>query len=157
MTQAVRAEVGDKAKCSVTLNLQFNRGDADACHRLDLISNRAFLDPMLRGRYPSYIDRKWEELGVQVQMEPGDFELIAQNTNDYLAFSYYMTSTHIAGMKIRSNTGGHVGADNPYLEKSKWGWPIDPVGLRFVCNELYDRYQKPMFIAENGLGTADTN
>ena len=45
MTQAVRAEVGDKAKCSVTLNLQFNRGDADACHRLDLISNRAFLDP----------------------------------------------------------------------------------------------------------------
>ena len=84
-------------------------------------------------------------------MEPGDSELIAQNTNDYLAFSYYMTSTHIAGMKIRSNTGGHVGADNPYLEKSKWGWPIDPVGLRFVCNELYDRYQKPMFIAENGL------
>ena len=89
-------------------------------------------------------------------MEPGYFELIAQNTNDYLAFSYYMTSTHIAGMKIRSNTGGHVGADNPYLEKSKWGWPIDPVGLRFVCNELYDRYQKPMFFAENGLGTADT-
>ena len=115
-----------------------------------------FSDVMLRGRYPSYIDRKLEELGVQVQMEPGDFELIAQNTNDYLAFSYYMTSTHIAGMKIRSNTGGHVGADNPYLEKSKWGWPIDPVGLRFVCNELYDRYQKPMFIAENGLGTADT-
>lgn len=115
-----------------------------------------FSDVMLRGRYPSYIDRKWEELGVQVQMEPGDLELIAQNTNDYLAFSYYMTSTHIAGMKIRSNTGGHVGADNPYLEKSKWGWPIDPVGLRFVCNELYDRYQKPMFIAENGLGTADT-
>ena len=115
-----------------------------------------FSDVMLRGRYPSYIDRKWEELGVQVQMEPGDSELIAQNTNDYLAFSYYMTSTHIAGMKIRSNTGGHVGADNPYLEKSKWGWPIDPVGLRFVCNELYDRYQKPMFIAENGLGTADT-
>lgn len=75
-----------------------------------------FSDVMLRGRYPSYIDRKWEELGVQVQMEPGDFELIAQNTNDYLAFSYYMTSTHIAGMKIRSNTGGHVGADNPYLE-----------------------------------------
>ena len=67
-----------------------------------------FSDVMLRGRYPSYIDRKWEELGVQVQMEPGDSELIAQNTNDYLAFSYYMTSTHIAGMKIRSNTGGHV-------------------------------------------------
>ena len=109
-------------------------------------------------RYGDILDgkRKWEELGVQVQMEPGDSELIAQNTNDYLAFSYYMTSTHIAGMKIRSNTGGHVGADNPYLEKSKWGWPIDPVGLRFVCNELYDRYQKPMFIAENGLGTADT-
>ena len=60
-----------------------------------------FSDVMLRGRYPSYIDRKWEELGVQVQMEPGDSELIAQNTNDYLAFSYYMTSTHIAGMKIR--------------------------------------------------------
>ena len=83
-----------------------------------------FSDVMLRGRYPSYIDRKWEELGVQVQMEPGDSELIAQNTNDYLAFSYYMTSTHIAGMKIRSNTGGHVGADNPYLANRPGGSAI---------------------------------
>ena len=44
---------------------------------------------------------------------------------------------------------------NPYLKQSEWGWTIDPVGLRITMNELYDRYQKPLFIVENGLGAVD--
>ena len=114
-----------------------------------------FSDVMLKGEYPTYIHRVWDENDVHVKMENGDLELIKAYTNDYLSFSYYMTSTHVAGMKVRANTGGNVGAENPYLEKSKWGWPIDPTGFRYVCNELQDRYGKPMFVAENGLGADD--
>ena len=44
---------------------------------------------------------------------------------------------------------------NPYLTVSEWGWQIDPMGLRITLNSLYDRYQKPLFIVENGLGAVD--
>ncbi len=44
---------------------------------------------------------------------------------------------------------------NPYLQASDWGWQIDPLGLRITLNSLYDRYQKPLFIVENGLGAKD--
>ena len=57
--------------------------------------------------------------------------------------------------KMSADTGGPIGVDNPYLQKTKWGWAIDPVGLRYVCNELYDRYRIPLLISENGFGTAD--
>lgn len=114
-----------------------------------------FSDVMLRGTYPNYVKRIWEENDVHIQMQEGDLDLIKTYTNDYLSFSYYMTSNHAAGATARFNTGGHVGKDNPYLKKSSFGWPIDPLGFRYVCNELWDRYQKPMFIAENGLGCID--
>lgn len=114
-----------------------------------------FSDVMMRGEYPSYIKRIWKENEIEVAMEEGDLDLIKKYTNDYLSFSYYMTSTHKAGSKARFNTGGHVGTDNPFLKKSSFGWPIDPLGFRYVCNELQDRYGKPMFIAENGLGCID--
>ena len=91
MTQAVRAEVGDKAKCSVTLNLQFNRGDADACHRLDLISNRAFLDPMLRGRYPDELFSITKGICDWDFIQSGDLELIHQPI-DVLGINYYSTN-----------------------------------------------------------------
>ncbi|MDF9844773.1 MULTISPECIES: glycoside hydrolase family 1 protein [unclassified Paenibacillus] len=114
-----------------------------------------FGDVMLRGTYPSYIKRIWEELNIQVDMEPGDEELIKQYPCEYLGFSYYRTTTHKAGIPIVGHTGGVTGIDNPYLESTPWGWQVDPKGLRLTCNELYDRYQKPLFIVENGLGTID--
>ncbi|MDO3408896.1 glycoside hydrolase family 1 protein [Saccharibacillus sp. CPCC 101409] len=114
-----------------------------------------YSDVMLRGSYPAYARRIWDEHGITVEMQPGDLELIAAHTSDYLGFSYYRSSTHRAGMKILGNTGGILGADNPYLEKTPWGWPIDPKGFRYVCNELSDRYQKPLFVVENGYGAAD--
>ncbi|GIN64361.1 aryl-phospho-beta-D-glucosidase BglH [Robertmurraya siralis] len=114
-----------------------------------------YSDVMIRGYYPSYAKRIWKEHGISVVMENGDLELIKENTVDYLGFSYYRSSTHKAGMPILGNTGGIIGLENPYLEKTEWGWPIDPKGLRYVCNELYDRYQIPLFIVENGYGGRD--
>lgn len=44
---------------------------------------------------------------------------------------------------------------NPFLEASDWGWQIDPTGLRIALNDLYGRYQVPLFVVENGLGAYD--
>jgi len=115
-----------------------------------------YSDVMMRGKYPGYSLRMMEEMGVKIDIRKGELELIAKYTNDYLGFSYYRTSNFASNVEMKYNTGGSVGIDNPYLEKSDWGWAIDPIGFRYTCNELYDRYQKPIFIVENGLGTVDT-
>ncbi len=112
-------------------------------------------DVMLRGYYPTYVYRLWEENGVHVQMEESDLDLIRQYRNEFLAFSYYRTTTHEKGQPYFGDTGGDVGTPNPYLETSAWGWQIDPVGFRFTLNELWDRYQVPLFPVENGLGAHD--
>ena len=88
-------------------------------------------------------------------MEPEDEKILRENTSDYLAFSYYRTTAFDRNSPNTTTTGGQQASPNPYLKKTPWGWPIDPEGLRFVLNELYDRYQKPLFIVENGMGNID--
>ena len=113
-------------------------------------------DVMLKGAYPAYMPRLWREANAQIDILPGEIELLRENTCDYLGFSYYRTMAHKAdGNALRINTGGAIGEDNPYLKKTEWGWAVDPLGLRYTCNELYDRYRKPLFIAENGIGIVD--
>ena len=75
-----------------------------------------------------------------------------QGKVDYIAFSYYFSSTasSLDGKELV------VKRDNPYLPRNDWDWPIDPKGLRIALNELYDRYQIPLFVVENGLGAIDT-
>lgn len=134
------------------------------CKPEDVFSNynlrrkRSFMaDVMLKGHYPAYMHRLWAEVGAQIDWQPGEAALLAENTCDYLAFSYYRTMAHKADNNaLQINTGGAIGEDNPYLPKTPWGWAIDPLGLRYTCNELYDRFEKPLFIAENGIGIVDT-
>jgi 6-phospho-beta-glucosidase len=114
-----------------------------------------FGDVMIRGEYPSYTARIWEEEGVEVRMEPGDEEIIKCYTSDFLALSYYRTSTHEYGQPFYGDTGGDQGTPNPYIGTTPWGWQIDPLGLRYTLNELYDRYQLPLFLVENGIGQID--
>ena len=87
-------------------------------------------DVMVRGEYPAYAKRLWERKGISVKMEPGDLEIIKE---------------------------GNIvaGAKNPYLEASAWGWQIDPKGLRYTLNEIYDRYRIPLMVVESGLGAYD--
>lgn len=114
-----------------------------------------YSDIQMRGEYPKYFGRIKEENNLQLEVEKEDYEILKQGTCDYLGFSFYRSSLHEAGMKILGNTGGILGKKNPYLKESEWGWPIDPLALRYVCNELTDRYQKPLFIVENGIGVTD--
>ncbi len=110
-----------------------------------------FTDTMVRGTYPAYAEDLLSRRGVTLHTEPGDAEIIAQGTLDFIAFSYYRSCTVSAASKFNV-----VGGDpNPYLPTTSWGWPIDPTGLRYCMNELSDRYGKPLFIVENGMGAAD--
>jgi 6-phospho-beta-glucosidase len=114
-----------------------------------------YSDVMMLGEYPAWTPRLFREQNITLAMEDGDLELIASYPSDYLGFSYYRSVLHQAGGEFRVDTGGTVGQDNPYLEKTAWGWPIDAKGFRIVCNELADRYRKPLFIVENGYGGVD--
>jgi 6-phospho-beta-glucosidase len=114
-----------------------------------------YSDVMMLGVYPAWTPRLFREQNIELAIEEGDLALIADYPSDYLGFSYYRSVLHQAGGEFRVDTGGTVGQDNPYLEKTAWGWPIDAKGFRIVCNELADRYRKPLFIVENGYGGVD--
>jgi len=90
-------------------------------------------------------------------MEATDEEILQNNTVDYIGFSYYASRTTSTDPEINKTTSGNVfgSIENPFLEKSEWGWTIDPKGFRITANQLYDRYQKPLFVVENGLGAID--
>lgn len=120
--------------------------------------NYLFIDVQARGAYPAYAERLFEENGVLLKMEEGDSSLLSRNTADYIAFSYYSSRLAGTGEEARKNVvdGNAVTTlRNPYLDITAWGRQIDPVGLRITMNELYDRYQKPLFLVENGLGCED--
>lgn len=129
-----------------------------------LFKERAFdyftSDVQVRGKYPTYFNRLLEEYDATAPIiEAGDLELLATNTVDYIGFSYYMSmATDVIGDALESDpAAGNLmaGVRNPFLEASEWGWQIDPLGLRISLNQLWDRYQKPLFIVENGLGARD--
>ena len=119
--------------------------------------NYLFSDIHARGKYPAYINRFFKENGIEIQFAPGDKELLAENTVDFISFSYYMSVVAAHDPEnYSSGRGNLLGCImNPHLASSEWGWQIDPVGLRLVLNSFYDRYQLPLFIVENGLGAKD--
>lgn len=122
----------------------------------DQYSNWFYLDVMARGAYPAYMERYFDKTGIEIAMEAGDEELLAGNTVDFTAFSYYFSQVSTTDQGWAKTEGNLIMSNrNPYLETSDWGWQMDPVGLRITLNQVYDRYQLPVFIAENGLGAVD--
>ncbi|SFC13283.1 6-phospho-beta-glucosidase [Clostridium uliginosum] len=119
--------------------------------------NYFFIDIQSRGEYPTYAKKMMERQGINIKMEDEDDELLKNNTVDFISFSYYSSRLISADPAVNNLTEGNAFATlkNPYLEASEWGWQIDPLGLRITLNSLYDRYQKPLFIVENGLGAVD--
>lgn len=113
-------------------------------------------DVMVRGEYPAYSKRLWEKKGVTIKMEDGDADILREGTVDFYTFSYYMSNCITVDPNAEA-TEGNIGAGfkNPYLEASDWGWQIDPKGLRYALNEIYDRYRIPLMVVENGLGAYD--
>ncbi|HHW7579847.1 TPA: glycoside hydrolase family 1 protein [Mannheimia haemolytica] len=119
--------------------------------------NLFYTDVHARGEYPKYMLRHWAENNVHIKKEAGDDAILKQYPVDFISFSYYMSVCVTQHNDKAEKVGGNLieGVKNPYLQASDWGWQIDPVGLRIALNEMYDRYQKPLFIVENGLGAYD--
>jgi 6-phospho-beta-glucosidase len=116
------------------------------------------VDVQSRGEYPGYVKRFLKENNLTIEMEAGDEELLKHHTVDYIGFSYYgsrATSTDPEVLKTITSGNVFASVENPFLENSEWGWPIDAKGFRITSNQLYDRYQKPLFVVENGLGAID--
>ncbi|MBC5830386.1 6-phospho-beta-glucosidase [Vibrio metschnikovii] len=115
-----------------------------------------FSDVQVRGYYPSYLIKEWQRKNIQIEMATGDEQILREGCADYLAISYYMTNI-VSTQKEEGQTTSLFENSrlNPYLPASDWGWQIDPDGLRVALSELYERYQKPIFIVENGLGALD--
>lgn len=117
--------------------------------------NFFFSDIQVRGYYPSYSKRLFKEKQIELDIQPRDLEDL-KHTVDFISFSYYMSVCDSSDPTKEAGEGNIIGGiPNPYLKASEWGWQIDPKGLRYYLNILYDRYQKPVFIVENGLGAVD--
>jgi 6-phospho-beta-glucosidase len=118
--------------------------------------NLMFSDVHTRGVYPGYALRMFREHGIELDITDEDRELLT-NTVDFVSFSYYMSICETADPAQKTAGQGNImgGVPNPHLPASQWGWQIDPQGLRVVLNQFWDRWQKPLFIVENGLGARD--
>ena len=118
--------------------------------------NYFFSDVHVRGVYPGYMKRYFRDNHIEIQFAEGDEEIL-KHTVDFVSFSYYMSSCETADPAQKLKGQGNImgGVPNPTLKASEWGWQIDPQGLRYVLNQFWDRYQKPLFIVENGLGAVD--
>ena len=118
--------------------------------------NLFFSDVQVRGKYPSYAKHFFKENNIELEIADGDLEILEKYPVDFMLFSYYMSSI-ARKQKSGEETAGNLilSESNPYLEASDWGWQIDPVGLRITLNKLYDRYQVPIMVVENGHGALD--
>lgn len=136
---------------------------AETCHPEDQLKameaidlHYIFSDVQVRGAYSNKAKNFFENRGILIHKEPNDNEILKNGTVDYIGFSYY--NSNVASHKMdKEMTGGNMlnAIKNPFLSASDWGWTIDPIGLRLALNYLYDRYQLPLFIVENGLGAVD--
>jgi 6-phospho-beta-glucosidase len=119
------------------------------------MSNHFCGDIQVRGAYPSFSKRFFAENGITIEKAPEDDEILASGTVDYYTFSYYTSFCQTTDPEKLATGNVFGGAANPYLKANDWGWQIDPTGLRFALNEIYDRYRIPLMVVENGLGALD--
>lgn len=114
-------------------------------------------DVQVRGAYPAWAPSYWEKVGVDLaDLAARDAEVLRAGTVDFYSFSYYQSSTTSTDPETTSGKGNLFGGvPNPYLRASDWGWTVDPKGLRWYLETVYDRYQIPLMIVENGLGAVD--
>ncbi|MGI6108542.1 MAG: glycoside hydrolase family 1 protein [Eubacteriaceae bacterium] len=151
-----RFEMGNMIVFLTTYPLTCNPDDILLAQEEMRIKNWLCSDVQVRGEYPAFARRYFAENGIHIQMEDGDAQILKEGTIDYYTLSYYMSMCATVDSEQAEVTGNILGgAKNPYLETSDWGWQIDPKGLRWTLNEIYDRYRIPIMVVENGLGAYD--
>lgn len=137
-----------------------------SCNPEDMIkfveSNREqlmFTDVHVRGHYPRHTLKLWERKNYNLDITEEDKKILKEGIVDFIGCSYYLTTVVTADKTMKTTGNDSAGkadvVENPYLKISDWGWNIDPVGLRFYLNQLYNKYELPIFIVENGFGAED--
>ena len=123
----------------------------------DMRSTYCYSDTQVFGEYPAYLLSKFKNEGIHIHMEKDDLEIMKKYPVDFVSFSYYSSSCVAKEDKGLKKTAANTmtAIKNPYIPSSDWGWQIDSIGLRVSLVDLYDRYRKPLFIVENGLGAKD--
>ena len=151
---------GSQIGCMVTETVTY----PETCNPEDVMlayednrHNHFFTDVQVNGEYPLFMKQYFEDNDLHIKLVQGDEEILKQYPVDFISFSYYMSMVQSVNADKREKVGGNLttGVKNPYLETSEWGWQVDPIGLRYALLDLYDRYHKPLFIVENGLGAKD--
>ncbi len=134
----------------------------ETCHPLDTLESMkaqseafVFLDVFARGHYNSYYYANMKNEGTMPEILEGDFDILKKGKTDALSISYYMSTISHYGEESLTNVKDVVIKKNPYLEMSEFGWTVDPIGLRITLRQLYDRYEMPIYIVENGFGYDD--
>ena len=144
--------------------------DAIAAHNWETLRGWSFLDVAVHGRYNALAWRYLEDRGLTPVMAPEDAAILLQGKPDYVAINYYSTATIAASRGDASDISARAGdqqimlgepgvyraADNPFVDKTPYGWVIDPVGLRLTLRKVCERYHLPILITENGIGAPDT-
>ena len=130
------------------------------CHPDDVLkafeaNNKELMltDVQVFGEYPYHMKALLKKEGIRIDMQKDDLNILKENTVDFVAFSYYASHIATTNEELANNIFGNVA--NPYCETSQWGWTIDPKGIRITLNFLQERFHKPLFIVENGLGAPD--
>ena len=152
-----KLRVGCMLTCSAVATYPLNCNPANVRCALEAQRNNVFYfgDVFCLGIIPTYLKRRWAAEGVTVRFTDAELALIREHTVDFFSFSYYRSTVVDVDVNLGGDTSGLSGIDNPYLKDKApqpWGWPVDPDGLRYTLNVLYDRYHLPLLIVENGVG-----
>lgn len=151
---------GAQMGCMLTRTLTY----PENCHPQNMLlalktnrENFYYADIQVFGEYPRHILNYWKRNNIHVEFGPGDEEILKCHTVDFVSFSYYMTMVASIDAEKKEKVCGNLtsGVKNPYLDVTEWNWQVDPTGLQYALIDLYDRYRKPLFIVENGLGSKD--
>lgn len=123
----------------------------------DIYFNSTCADVMLKGQYPSYTLKRFNDAGVNLQLNEEEEKILREGVCDFYSFSYYQSICETT-LDFKDQTSGNImgGVKNPYLQETEWNWPIDPVGLRYTLIKIYEQYHCPIMITENGIGAKDT-
>ncbi len=148
-------QVGNMIIYATTYPFTCNPIDAIAAQKQNQLFNYYCADVQVKGEYPSFAKNIWRTNNVEIDMQENDLDIIKEGVVDFVSFSYYMSSCKSGDDEVNGEGNLLKGKPNPYLKASDWGWQIDPQGLRFALVDLYDRYNKPLMVVENGLGAFD--
>ena len=113
------------------------------------------IDAMCNGKFPTYKIKEYEDFGIHLEINKEDAKAFAEGQIDFIGLNYYQTGVSKTGEGHEDDEKLFGGVQNPYLKQSKWGWAIDPIGIRYLLNYTYRKYGLPIMITENGLGAVD--